>query len=493
MQGTTDWNSQPNSLSEAKRRLLDALRTRILRSQTAAPAITRRPPKLQAPLSLVQEQVWREASSNMGVPSFYNESITIHRTGQLDREALERGFTEIIRRHEAWRTTFDVVEGQPIQVIHPAPSRVAVPFVDLRRFVQGSREREALRLATNEARRPFDLKHGPLIRALLTTIDDRKHLFFLTMHQSIVDGVSVYQIFPSELVTLYVAFSKGRPSPLPDLPIQYADFAYWERQFNRKEALAQDIAYWREQFASRPRPIKWPSRKPEVPSERFLGTIRPFTIPPHLSHQLKAFSEHEGVTLFMALLAIFAALLFRNTAQKDVVVGTVAPAGRKRPELQQLLGYFLNPLGLRIDLSGDPTIRELLRRCREVTCGALSHDDTPAEQIVRELKPPMDPDYDSLFHMVITLAPSLPHLNSGWSQTPMDVDSGWSKWDLYLEFSDRPNGIIGRAQYRTSVFTSAMISKLLHHFERVLEFFTTNSEQRLSDLPRFMRQTAGLG
>lgn len=485
--------SHAASLSDAKRKLLESyLQGQGIHSLAPAFAVKRRPAGIQAPLSLVQEQVWRRAVSGDSVPSFYNESITIHRTGELNTEILERCFGEIISRHEAWRTTFDTVAGEPIQRIHAAPSRIEIPWIDLGGIAEAAREGEALRAATEDARRPFDLKQGPLVRMLLATISERRHQLFLTMHQSIVDGVSVYNILPSELSLLYEAYSGGEASPLPDLPVQYADFAYWERHWLKGEVLDDQVSYWRERLSGElPSPI-WRSRESRSSTEDYTGAIRAFTLPASLRDGLKAFSQREGVTLFMTLLVGFGVLLSRYTEQNDIVVGTMAPAGRKRPEVQQLLGYFLNPVALRIELSGNPTICELLRQSREIISGALSHDDVPLEHLMRVLSP--SPARDSLFRTVITLAPPVPALASGWSQTPMDVNAGWAKWDLYLEFSNRSEGIIARVQYKTSTFNSAMIAKLMQDFERLLEALIVDSGQRVSDLPRFCLpdQAAGI-
>ena len=419
------------------------------------------------------------------VPPFCNESVTMHRMGPLDVPVLERAFTEIIRRHEIWRTTFDVVDGQPVQVIHPAPALVRVPLVDLRGLPEDTREAEALRLGDEQAQRTFELRRGPLVRTLLVTLADARHQLFLTMHQSIVDGVSVYQVLPSELVSLYNAFSRGEPSPLPELPFQYGDFAYWERQWLQQEVLSRQVAYWRKQLFGELPLLQWPGQRRRPAVQDFEGSIHAFTLPKRLCEGLSEVSQQEGVTLFMTLLAGFTAWLYHDTHQNDIIVGTVAPAGRKREEVQPLLGYFLNPVALRVNLSGHLTVRQLLRQCLEVTSGALSHDDVPLEYLVRELKPKPDPSRHPLFHTVLTLAPPMPELGSGWNQTPMDVNSGGAKWDLYVELSERPTGIIGRAQYNTGLFTSAMVSRMMQHFEFLLEALTVSSERQISDLPPF--------
>ena len=478
--------SNTTVLSEAKWKLIEKYgRGELSQSQSAVPPISRRPAGEQAPLSRVQEQIWLRELSLVGAPPFYNESVTMHRTERLDVPALERAFTEIIRRHEVWRTSFDVVDGRPVQVIHPAPSSVRVPLVDLRGLPEHTRAAEALRLGNQQAQRAFDLHRGPLVRALLVTLADTRHQLFLTMHQSIVDGVSVYQILPSELVSLYDAFSVGEPSPLPELPFQYGDFAYWERQWIQEDVLARQVEYWRQQLVGEAPLPHWPGQRCRPAVQDFKGSIHAFTFSSRLCERLNEVSRREGVTLFMTLLAGFATWLHHDTQQDDIVVGTVAPAGRKRKEVQPLLGYFLNPVALRIDLSEDPTIRQLLRQSREVTSGALSNDDVPLEYLVRELKPKPDPSRPPLFQTVLTLAPPMPETDSSWNQTPMDVSSGGAKWDLYVELSERRTGMIGRAQYNAGLFTSAMVSRMMQHFEFLLEAMIVSSGQHISDLPLF--------
>jgi hypothetical protein len=235
--------SIPNAaaLSTARQRLLEKyLHGDISKSSSDPVRITRRPPGQPTPLAPVQEEVWRRAQSAPDVPPFYNESIAIHRHGPLDASVLQRSFTEIIRRHEAWRTSYDTVGGQPVQVIHPAPALAPLPVIDLRDLDTTKREAEALRLATEEARKPFDLKNGPLVRPKLVTLSENEHRLFLTMHQSVVDGVTVNNVFPSELAALYEAFLAGKPSPLPELPIQYADYVVAKRRIGETVGVLEE-------------------------------------------------------------------------------------------------------------------------------------------------------------------------------------------------------------------------------------------------------------
>ncbi|HTU47733.1 MAG TPA: condensation domain-containing protein [Bryobacteraceae bacterium] len=471
-----------SGLSEAKRKLLARYARGHNEDSEVTPEIRRRLPGDPAPLSLFQEQVWRHAVAGRKVASFYNESTTVHRYGDLDREALEHSFTEIIRRHEAWRTTYDTVDNRPIQVIHPAPGRVTIPFIDLSDVPEESRQVEALRLATEDARQPFDLTQGPLVRAVLISLSNKVHLLFVTMHQSITDGVSVYQILPLELTALYTASLTGCSPAVSDLPIQYADFAYWERKQLQGEALREEITYWRTQL--RGELLRWPRERLPLSRSTYEGAIQPFAMPKRVSDGLGELSRREGVTAFMTLLAAFASLLHCYIRQQLIITGTVAPAGRRRVEVQNLLGYFLNPVALCIDFSGNPTVRELLQRCREVTSGALSHDSVPVEHLSEQLRPEANSGRPWPFSTAITLAPPTPELDPGWSQTPMDCDGGWAKWDLYLELSVRSNGVMGRAQYRTDVFTPAVLSRFLEDFNKVLECIMFDCEQHISDLPR---------
>jgi hypothetical protein len=470
-------------LSEAKRLLLKKyVRGDLLKTDDSV-RIRRRPPGQPAPLSLTQEQIWLRAQKSADLPPFYNDSIIIHRHGTLDPRVLERSFIEIIRRHEAWRTTFDSVDGQPVQVIHPQPAAALLPVVNLQEMPSLEREAEAVRLATEDARKPFDLKKGPLLRAKLISLTEDERWLTLTMHQSVTDGVTVNTVFPTELVTLYEAFSAGKPSPLADLSIQYADYAYWQRQRMQSGAFASQLAYWRDRLMPEPPALRWPAERLRSAPSTYRGAIHPFTIPNQLAQRLNAMSRGENVTLFMSLLAGFSALLYRYTDQEDMVVGTLAPSGRKRSEVQNLIGYFLNPVPLRMNLSGNPTFRELLRRTRDVVLGAIANDDVPFEYVLAKAGLSLDPNRRPLFEVVVSLAPATPDLGAGWSQTFMDVESGGARWGLYLELSERPNGLLGRAQYNPDMFDATTVGRTLQKWQELLEAAASNSELRLSELP----------
>ena len=468
-------------LSESKRDLLQRyLYGRRATSSVGPSSIARRTTNSVAPLSLCQQQIWLNAQRR-GVPPFYNESITLHRKGPLSPAVLEQSLIEILRRHEAWRTTFDVFDGQPVQIIHPTPARLPLTVVDLRALAENDREQEARRLAEAEVHRSFDLRRGPLFRPTLVRLGENDYRLHMAVHQIIIDGVTAYHVLLPELACLYQAFSESKPSPLPELPIQYADFAYWQREGLQGELLATQLAYWRKQLEAPLPVLHWPNDRPRPPKQTFRGTIQPFTLPSGLSSEIRQFAQSEGVTSFAALLTGFFALLHCYTRQVDIVVGTVSSA-RKRSEVQRLMGYFLNPVPLRVDLSGNPTVRELLSRVRRVSVGALSNDEVPFEHIVEKLRPEIDPSRNPFFQVAASLEPSMPDVDSSWNLTPMDITSGGARWDLYLVWDDRPDGIIGRVQYNPDLLEAATILKMLEHQETLLGKIVSNPEKRLSDL-----------
>jgi len=467
---------------EAKRKLLEKyLRGELPQISSQPERITQRPSEERVPLSLAQEQLWIRAQSTNRL--LYNESITIRIQGPLEAAILQSSITEIVRRHEIWRTTLQVIAGQPAQMIHPAPSALPLPVVDLREMSPPEQEAALAQLTQQQARAPFDLQQGPLLRTMLVKISASEHRLYLFAHLSIVDGVSVYQVFPSELKTLYQAFSAGGPSPLPKLPIQYGDFAYWQRQRFEREERDRGLAYWRGQLAGDIRVLRWPNDRPRPARQTFRGKIRPFSLQESLTGALKGASYKQGVTLFMLLLAGLTALLYRYTGQDDFILGTLSPAGRKRSEVQKMLGHFLNPVPLRFKLSPSLTFRDLLRQAQSVLTGAISHDELPLDLLARELQLQSDPSRNPFFTIAISLQPPMPDLGPGWSVTSMDAESGGAMWDLYIAFIDGNKSLMGRAQYNPDLFEPATITRTLQDLQVVLSAATANPEQRLSNLP----------
>ncbi len=473
-------------LSDARRTLLEKyLRGNLPQSATPGQIIPRRTAAGYAPLSFGQQQLWLLAQLTPNTP-VYNECVTIHMPGSLDVPALEQGLNEFIRRHEIWRTSFPVVDGLPVQVVHPS-LKLTLPVVDLRHLPEAEREAEALRVVTEKARVLFDLSAVPLLRPTLVHFNDEEHRLFLTLHHIIFDGVAIYQVFLPELRTLYEAFSSGQPSPLPELPIQYGDYAQWQRERLQGDVFAEQLAYLKHQLADAPTTLELPTDHPRPPVQTHRGSMRPFGLSRRLTDELKALSRQQGVTLYMTLVAAFKTLLYRYTEQEDMLVGT-ATAGRKHSEMLGMMGFFLNTLVLRTDLSGNPTFRALQQRVREVILEALAHQDIPFEYLVKELQPERNLGQNPLFQALITLEPPLPVLPSGWTLTQMDVRVGTSKFDLYLELDDRPEGLIGRFMYNTDLFDASTIERITGHWQTLLEAIVRDPNQRIADLPLLREQ-----
>jgi hypothetical protein len=357
--------------------------------------------------------------------------------------------------------------------------------MDLRGIPSNQREEEASLLAKVELQRPFDLARDPLFRAILMRLTDQEHRLYLAVHQIIIDGITAYQVLLPELVALYNAYSRGDSSPLPELPCHYCDFARWQRDYLQGDVLVTQLNYWRKQLQGELPILKWPNT-PRPAQRTYHGLIRPFVLPAELSRKLKKLSQVEGVTLFTVLLTGFFALLHCYTGQDDLIVGTVSPSGRRHKNFQRLMGYFLNPVPLRLDLSQNPTYRELLIRGQRVIAAALSHDDMPFESLVEVLQPQPDPSRNPFFQVAASLEPSMPDLDPGWSLTPMDVESGGGRWDMYLVWDERETGIIGRVQYNPDLFELSAIQRMLEHQEVLLQAVVRDPERRLQDIRQLL-------
>src|SRR6266699_1209507 len=429
-----------SSLSEAKHMLLRSYLQGGRAPTFVAPRlITPRRSDEPAPLSLSQEQLLLRERSVPGIRPLYNEWITLRMSGPLEGCVVERSLTEIIRRHEIWRTTYEIRNGRSFQIVHPAPEQIRLPVIDLRGFPAARQEEEARQAVGEVVRQPFDLTNGPLLRARLVTLGPFEHRLYLIAHLSIVDGVSVYQVFPSELAALYSGYTSTHPSPLPSPAIQFGDYANWQRQWLQGGELDKQVAYWRKQLAGEIPALRWPMERCRLRKQTFRGAIRPFVLSPTVSKAVKELSRRGAVTLFMTLLAAFVALLHCYTQQDEIVVGTLSPAGRKRSEVARLLGYFLNPVALRFDLTSDPTFRNLLRQTQRLTLEAISNDDVPIESLAQELKPKHDLSYNPFFSVAISLQPPMPPLDLEWTVTSMDIEGSGSPWDLYIAFIDWPD------------------------------------------------------
>jgi amino acid adenylation domain-containing protein len=466
--------------SDTKRKLLEKYLQGEFGLRPEAQGIGARPPGERIPLSHAQEQVWVHAQLAPELP-LYNEPVTIHYSGRLDVSALQRSFNEILRRHEAWRTSFVVVDGQPFQEVKDHLS-ISLPVIDLRNIPDEQREATAVAIATADARIPIDMGQTPLFRVRLIRLRDEEHRLYLTLSHIIFDGVAIYRVFLPELAALYKAYSAGELSPLPDLAIQYPDYAVWERRTFTHKTLAKDIQYWREKLTDTFPETYLPTDRPHERSRSFRGSMYPFKLNTPLKTAFRNFCRSEGVSLFHVLLAGFAALLYRQSGEERIPIGSVT-AGRNRPETSALLGYFLNTVVMPADLSGDPSFRSLVQRARNWTIDALDHDRVPFEHLVRELKVDRVPGRNPLFQALFSLEPPMPEVDRAWRLTQMDVDTGASKYDLSLELDERSEEVLARFHYNTDLFDAATIVRMAAQWQRLLKGAVADPDQRISELP----------
>ena len=468
-------------LSENKRKVLE----RLLRGDGVHPqrqlAITRRPLNEPIPLSFPQLQVWLHTQMATESP-FYNENLTFYHRGPLSPPMLERCLGEMMRRHEILRTTFEVRDGEPVQIVNPAPSSFPLQIVDLSEWPIAERTSEAIRLATENARRLFDLSNGPLLRALLVRLDDEDYRLYLTFHHIILDGAAAHRVFLPELATLYQAFSTGKSSPLPELSIQYGDFAYWQRNKLPAEVWRRDVDFWRSRLSGELPLLELPmiGARPSVESHR--GEVLRFTWEENLAECLRAFSHQEGASLYMTLLASWATLGLRYTGREDLILGGLS-ACRNWTETESLMGFFVNPLAFRIDLSGNPTFRELLARVRAVVLESLSHDAVPFAHIVKELQPKSDPSRHPIFQLLISQEPHDSVLPPGWNSAIGEVSNGASKMDVLVIFDERSDGLFGSCTYNPDLFDTSMIARMVRHWRILLTAIVADPNQRIADLP----------
>ncbi|MDP9099122.1 MAG: condensation domain-containing protein, partial [Verrucomicrobiota bacterium] len=410
----------------------------------------------------------------------YNEPITIHRYGELDRQALTRSFLEIVRRHEAWRTTFEWKGDQPVQIVQSAPSDFEIPFVDLRETVAGEREPEAIRLATADALEPFDLAKGPMYRMRLVRLSDSEHRLFITLHHIIFDGVSLYRVLLPELQMLYEAFARNDPISLAPLPIQYSDYAVWQRTL--KEMPTEHLSFWRRICHDLP-VLDLQTDHSRPTSQTFAGAMETFHIPASTAAALRILSHQQGATPFMTMTAAFMALLHGYTGQEEIAIGGVS-SGRHHKETVNLLGCFLNTVVIRCGFSGDLPFTEMLNRVRSATLEALSHDEVPFEMLVQQFASQRDPSRAPLVQALIVVEPPLDPLKEGWAFTHMDVETGTAKFDLQLGLDDRAEGLTGRFIYNTDLFERRTIELLKSRWLKLLDMIARAPTQRISELKR---------
>ncbi|WP_375511201.1 amino acid adenylation domain-containing protein [uncultured Nostoc sp.] len=432
------------------------------------------------PASFAQESLW---FLDRMIPdrATYNIPQALRIKGILNTKSLLQALEEIVNRHESLRTTFELMDESPVQVISEKGS-IAMPVIDLSTLPETDNETEFQRLVAQDAQQPFDLTHGSLLRTTLIRLTQKEHVLLVTMHHIISDGWSM-GIFVRELSVLYEAFSAGKPSPLSDLPLQYADFSNWQREWLAGEVSNTQLSYWKHQLAHLPVLQLFTDRKRSVVRSPH-GATQSFALSPELSASLKALSRQEGVTLFMTLLAAFQTLLHRYTRQDDIVVGSPI-ANRNSVETEELIGFFINTLVLRTDISGNPSFRELLARVRQVTLEAYAHQDLPFEKLVKELQPERNLSQTPLFQVMFVLQNTpieefkLPDVEF----STMAVYTNTAKFDLTFGMSETETGLTGLLEYSTDLFDACTIHRMVEHFQTLLEGIVANPDRHISKLP----------
>ncbi|HEX3250372.1 MAG TPA: condensation domain-containing protein, partial [Pyrinomonadaceae bacterium] len=432
------------------------------------------------PLSFAQQRLWFLEQLDPGTPA-YNITMGVRLTGVLNIDALQQSLQEIVRRHEVLRTTFSVVDGQPVQVVAPSVT-LDLPLIDLQSVPEDERMAHAQQLAAEEAGRPLDMQAGPLLRVTLLRLGPEEHILLLVIHHIVSDGWSI-GIFIREVATLYPAFSSGKPSPLPELKVQYADYAEWQREWLQGKVEETQLAFWKDKLQNLS-VINLPTDRPYPPVQTFDGATESFVLPKDLTESLKQLSQQEGVTLFMTLLAAFSTVLHHYTRQEEIVVGTDI-ANRTQKDTEALIGFFVNQLVLRTDLSGNPTFSELLQRVREVTLDAYANQDLPFEQLVEALQPKRNLSRPPLYQVVFALE-NIPARSldlPGLTLTPMEMHSGTAKFELILSMFESTNVLGGTFEYNTNLFNADTIKRLAGHFETLLEAVVADPKRRVLDLP----------
>ncbi len=469
-------------LSPEKRRLVELRLKGAPSKPPESETIARRPRGAAAPLSFGQEQLWFLDRVNPGNP-FYIVPMALRLLGRLSIPTLSQALQEIVGRHEILRTTFELEEGRPLQRVSHSPPRLATPLVDLSGLQADSRDREAERLAREEAHRPFDLGRLPLLRMALLRFAKEDHVVLLTIHHIVSDSWSM-SVFVSELSALYAALLRGRPSPLGELPIQFGDFALWQRRTTSSDVLRSHLQYWKRQLTSAHSVLELPLDRPRPTLQRYRGRLLRFRIESELTKQLKSLSQRRSASFFMTLLSCLGTLLHRYSGQEDIVIGS-GIANRHRREIEPLIGFIVNTMPLRLDMSGNPTFEELLDRARRVCLDAHAHQDVPFEHLVKTIRPERNLSYNPFFQVMFVLlnAPMSDLDLPGLRLEPWQVDTRTAVFDLTYWLEDGPEGLDCKLQYNTDLFNASTISRTIDHFQRLLEEIAARPEQRLLDIP----------
>jgi len=444
------------------------------------PPILPRTKDTELPLSFAQQRLWflDQLQPNSAL---YNIPMVLHFRGNLNQKALEQSLREICDRHEVLRTNFVTIDGQPTQVIQT--TRETISVVDLQDLPIHEQEEKTEQLKQKQATQPFNLAKESLIRITLVVLSETEHFLLVCMHHIISDGWSI-EVFIHELTTLYNAYVQNHPANLAPLPIQYADFALWQKQWLQGDVLQSQLNYWQNQLTAAPPLLSLPTDHPRPAVQSFVGTQQEFSLSPKLSQALTELSRQQGVTLFMTLLAAFDALLYRYTGSSDILIGTPI-ANRNRGEIEGLIGFFVNTLVMRTDLSDNPSFSQLLTRVREVTMDAYAHQDLPFEMLVEALQPERDLSHTPLFQVAFVLqnTPKSEIAMTGLTVTDLPPENATAKFDLTLAMVNTDDGLKGVWEYNTDLFESSTIERLSGHFLNLLGGIVANPQARISQLP----------
>jgi amino acid adenylation domain-containing protein len=445
-----------------------------------AQTIPRRDELTSVPLSFAQERLWF-LNQLEGSSATYNMPGAIRISGNLDINALQQALLEIVRRHEVLCTSFHTVNGTPRQVIHPQAT-MNINVVNLKQLEVTGRETVLQQQAQQEANIPFDLEVAPLIRCSLLQLDATEYVLLLTMHHIVSDSWSI-GVFIKELFTLYQAFCAGEPSPLAALPIQYTDFAVWQRQWLSGEVIETQLNYWQQQLAGAPELLQLPTNRPRPRVQTYRGATQNFTLNTELTQKLQTFCVQSGTTLFMTLHAAFATLLYRYSGQSDILIGSPI-ANRNRSEIESLIGFFVNTLVLRTRLEDNPSFDSLLAQVREITLKAYEHQDVPFELVVEALQPERSLSHSPLFQVMFMLqnAPMGKLELPGVTLSELNQQSTIAKFDLTLSISETSQGLVGSWEYNTDLFDGSTIERMAVHFQNLLSAIEENPQQAVGEL-----------
>jgi aspartate racemase len=464
------------TLAELSQRIESAMRSG---ASMAAPPIKALPDDEQLPLSYAQQRLWF-LNQLMPDSNAYNLPAEMVIDAQINVTAFQQALTEVMRRHEALRTTFVLSGAQPLQHINP-PAPFDLPLVDLRALSTAEQRAVTERLQQESELRPFDLQAGPLVRAKLVRTDEQEYLFLLNMHHIVSDGWSM-GVLLHEIETLYDSFTRGVPSPLPELEVQYADYARWQRDWLDGETLKQEVAFWKEQLEGAPTLLELETDHPRQLLRKLRGAQHPIAFSPEVSRWLRDFHREEGVTLFMTLMAGFHALLWRYTGQSDILVGTPT-AGRSRVELESMIGFFVNMIPIRTNFTKAPSFRELVNQVRDASLAAYTHQELPFDKLVEELQPRRAPGRNPIFQAILAFQNAAPQMSLAKVTLPAGTPTSADvKFDLEVHLRDTADGVQGWFVYSPELFEPAFIARMVYHFQHLFEKAMAEPDSELSTL-----------